>query len=425
MSVVCYAICILLLFIAKGYLISKKNDLTENDEKYGLVDLEKQLHQIELKKKLCIVIVGDGIKEDSDAKGRPYAKENAQGYDVYEGIQAAIANKAIDLSLVDFLYIDDGGIVNCAKRIGQIISKSKIVLCVIGHTSSSTTLAALPYYKMADIPIIMPVATNPNILKGYEDISFRMPTNDKYQAKFIADFVLKDLNPKNICIIWDETSPAKEYSTYLKEKLEESLGAKVKRAHAINYLSENQQTNNISSVASTIPVLKPDLIIYCGYGSLAKEFFTALRIEYNKSPSLLGLDPKIILTDGCNVPEISMIYTDLKFNGYLAFPSELGKDAECFKVVIAKDTTKFNKNYSYELFGYDAINLLASVLKSKGYKAQLNRNYVSNELKKGDFTFSTCYQYYFKNGENQSKSYSIYSIDSLKLFKKNEGNNIN
>lgn len=395
----------------------------KTDERPELVDLKKELRHIEIKNKYCIAIVAEGIPKSSPIKGRQPIEKDSQGYDMFEGARAAIEGNIIDTSLIDFLYIDDENNINYAKKIAEILSESSAVLCVIGHASSSATLAALPYYKKAGIPIIMPIATNPTLTQGFETTAFRMPNNDAYQSAFISDFAIQELKSDNICIIWDEDATAKEYSKYLKEKLEKTLGLRVKETMAINSSLYDIQPNSKKPAVEIFIKNKPDLIIYCGYGSLGKKFLTVLNSEYTKNAALWKHKPNVILTDGCNAPDITRIYSELLFNAYMSYPCELGKDMDCLKEVIAKNKESFNSSYSYELFGYDAVNLLASVIKGK-IKKELSRNSVSEELRKGQFTVPTCYSYTFKDGENQSLSYSIYSLDSLKLIKKYTSKNV-
>src|SRR5688500_4893317 len=95
-------------------------------------DLQQQLGSSS--NKLIIVIVGDGVKDKTPAKARPYSTNYAQGWDLYEGVADATKKppfRAIS-DQVEIAYVDDGGDSRCAELISEEIVRSQRVIAVIG-----------------------------------------------------------------------------------------------------------------------------------------------------------------------------------------------------------------------------------------------------------------------------------------------------
>ncbi len=90
-------------------------------------DLQQQLRS---SNKLIVVVVGDGVKDKTLAKTRPYSSNYAQGWDLYEGVAHAAKKPAFQAisELVDIVYVDDGGESRCAELISEEIIRAPRVL---------------------------------------------------------------------------------------------------------------------------------------------------------------------------------------------------------------------------------------------------------------------------------------------------------
>ncbi len=77
---------------------------------------------------------------------------------------------------------------------------------VIGHFNSSCSIPASDVYNRANIPMITPASTNPQLTeKGYYGV-FRVCGRDDQQGKMAADFVTSQLKVKRVAIIHDKTT---------------------------------------------------------------------------------------------------------------------------------------------------------------------------------------------------------------------------
>ena len=368
-------------------------------------------HQLRSSNKLVLVVVGDGVKDKTMAKTRPYSSNYAQGWDLYEGVAHAAKKPAFQAisEQVEIVYVDDGGESRCAELISEEIIRSPRVIGVIGHATTGTTRVALKNYKKANIPVIIPVATNPYLTIDCKNC-FRLPSNDAIQARAIADYAVTNLKGQNVYLVWDESPAAKDYSEFLQAELVNLIGSKIKFKQPITF-----RPMNYEYLLKSISYNNTDVLIFCGYGSMAREFLNGLRFEYlNKEPLLKK--PKVILSDGTRISDIKEVSLDFGFEAYLSFPSEKlsGKQPYPFEAPPRQDErTKVEE--SYEIFGHDALILFS--LAFKRVKDHATRQLLREALAKESPNSDLFYNYKFHNGENVDPRYFIYAVGSDSIVK--------
>jgi hypothetical protein len=376
----------------------------------GIDDLPEQLRSLQ-SNKLVLVVVGDGVKDKTLAKTRPYSSNYAQGWDLYEGIAHASKKdffKEIS-QFVEIVYVDDGGDSRCAELISEEIIKSPKVIAVIGHASTGTTKIALQNYKKASIPIIIPIATNPNLVVGCKNC-FRLPSNDAIQAKAISDYAVNVLKGQNIYLVWDESESAKDYSEFLQSEVVNLIGSKIKFRQPITF-----RPMNYEYLLKSISYNPTDVLIFCGYGSMAREFLNGLRFEYMGKENVLP-KPKVILSDGSKISDIKEVSSVFGFEAYLSFPSDKlaskGQFANFDAEPPPRGQEQMQKEESYELFGYDALALFSLTFKRVISKGDMSRQMLIESLAVADNSTGSnlCYSYKFEHGENVDARYFIYSI---------------
>ena len=81
-------------------------------------------------------------------------RERAIGYAAFPAMRLALRD-AMPAAPIDFIAFNDDGDPAGAARIAADIARDPAVLVVIGHGALSTTLAALPVYVAAQLPIIV------------------------------------------------------------------------------------------------------------------------------------------------------------------------------------------------------------------------------------------------------------------------------
>jgi hypothetical protein len=372
-------------------------------------ELKEQLNSVG-PDKFIVAVVGDGVNDKTMAQTRPYSSNYAQGWDLYEGVaHAATKRPYTDVSQnLEIVYIDDGGDGRCAKLISEEIIKSPNVIGVIGHATSSTTRIALNAYRKANIPLIMPIATNPSLTFNCKNC-FRLPSNDSIQAIAIADYAVNHLHGKQIYLIWDASESAKDYSDYLQSAVTDLIGDKIKFQQKIEFKPMNYQ-----HLLQSISLNETDVVIFCGYGSLAREFFNGLRFEYlGKDREAILKRPKVILSDGSKISDIKDV-AKFGFDAYLSFPSEKWSGKKQFADYNAENPPqgreKMKAEQSYEIFGNDALTLFSlAFAKAKG-EGRISRKTLNENMSEIFNDDQLVYKYKFIGGENINSQYFIYKL---------------
>ncbi len=102
------------------------------------------------------------------------------------------------------------------------------VQVVLGHICSGATKAALPIYNNANILVMSPSATNPDLTKsGDYPNFFRTIAPDDAQAKVDVDFALNTLGYTKIAVVHDKGDYGKGFAEFAKKYLEDSGKAEV------------------------------------------------------------------------------------------------------------------------------------------------------------------------------------------------------
>jgi hypothetical protein len=183
-------------------------------------------------KKFLVMVVGDGVPPVDMDTTRLWPLNRAQGEAMHKGVMTALNSSPNLENLTSIIQIegkDDRGDPKRAAELAEKFRRNPRVLAVIGHATSGTTLHAVWKYNQAGIPIVMPIATSPEVMyhpkkNGFEKYrvqnAFRLlPSDDKGQAPAIIHLIRK-LDLKKVYLISDATKGAREYSRPLRESLE-------------------------------------------------------------------------------------------------------------------------------------------------------------------------------------------------------------
>jgi ABC-type branched-subunit amino acid transport system substrate-binding protein len=365
-------------------------------------------------KPFYIAIVGDGVETDEPIV-RDHPLNNAQGRAMWKGAEAAFYKSPHTKELRDSVEIkgyDDGGSTTVARNIARRISSTSEVLAVIGHATSGTTRIAASFYAEAGIPLLMPIATSPYAVKKLGDDAettprlpncFRLPLSDvPYQAAMVAHTALEILKTERCYLLRDISEDAADYSGPLYSKLEVLLGPAVQAKRRVN-----REQTNIPFITESILGYNVDLIIFSGYGTTAQELLHALRVTYQNRKAKR---PRVLLTDGCKTQEVD----PTGFEVYVTFPAPdvysaafSGTDSEDLRILRAASSTSGQQ--SYEMYGYDAILLLAHAFVQCAPTA-ISRECIAEALRRRPLdAFGAVFPYEFADGDNTKADYSLYT----------------
>lgn len=137
----------------------------------------------------------------------------AQGQQMRSGAKIAIeeinAAGGVNGKKMEFEVADDVGTPNQATLIAQKYSLDKNILFVLGHNNSSCSIASLPIWEKAGIPIISPSNTSPTITQLGHKNYFRVIANDDIMARQLSEVAVKSLGMKKPAIIWENSDYGK------------------------------------------------------------------------------------------------------------------------------------------------------------------------------------------------------------------------
>lgn len=241
------------------------------------------------------------------------------------------------------------------------------VIAVIGHFNSSCSIPASDIYNRANIPMITPASTNPQLTeRGYKNV-FRICGRDDQQGMIGAEFIKKKLGLKRIAILHDRTTYGQGLADEVKKHLEDS-------AQIVYYGGITKGDQDFKPVLTAIKEKSPDLIYFGGIYPEA-----GLIIKQARE---LGIKAGFMSGDGTIDPKFIEIAGQAAEGTYLTF----GQDPE--KIPTAREfLNKYRQRFGdpgpYSIYAYDAANILLTAIKEAN---SLDGNAISKKLHELEFT---------------------------------------
>jgi branched-chain amino acid transport system substrate-binding protein len=147
----------------------------------------------------------------------------AEGLNARQGADMALAmiNDAGGIGGRKLAYdpFDDQGTPKEAAAVAQRILDADKYAAVIGHVDSSCTLAAMPIYSDAGMPVLCSSSSNPAVTdSGWENI-IRMTIRDDYGAQEYSAFAVNNLGKKKLGILFAND----DYGRGLRDEMVKAL----------------------------------------------------------------------------------------------------------------------------------------------------------------------------------------------------------
>jgi len=156
---------------------------------------------------------------------------------------------------------------------------SEGVNVVIGHICSGATKAALPIYKGANVIVMSPSATNPDLTQSGEYPNFyRTIASDDAQARTEVDFAIGKLGLKKIAVIHDKGDYGKGLAEFAKKFIEQSGKAKV-----VLFEGVTPGAVDYSAVVQKIKRSGAEGVIFGGYHPEASKIVGQMRKKRMKT----------------------------------------------------------------------------------------------------------------------------------------------
>ena len=228
------------------------------------------------------------------------------------------------------------------------------IIAIVGPTFSGETKAVLPDLEAAGLPMISASATNVALpVDTPTKVFHRIIPDDGVQAEGLTDYVVKQLKPKKIALIHDNT----EYGKGLWEgvvKLLTEAGVDTSVTDAIDPKSQDY-----SAAVNKVKAGNVDMVFYGGYYNEAGRFKKQLTDAEVDATFISGdgsLDPGFVVSSGAAGGEGALLTCPCRL-ATEDLEGEPGEFARSYKEIIGKDPG----TYSSE--GYDAANIFINAIK--------------------------------------------------------------
>lgn len=247
---------------------------------------------------------------------------------------------------------DDGGLVGEGAFFAYRLTRTDMVLGVIGHLDSDISIPASEFYSRAKIAQISPGSTSPyfterEATKGYV---FRTIGRDDAQGKMAAEYVTKN-GFKRVAVLYHDRAYGKSLTGEFAKALTVS-SPPVTRPQIVFYGTIEVGKKEYGSLLSRISLQKPDIVFFVG--------------EYNDGGNLLKDFPKYGLEKTQFIGSDGVYHSEfIKFGG---INTEGAIVISAPPIVDKGFIEKYEKEYKQEPTGYsantyDATNILISAIK--------------------------------------------------------------
>ena len=334
----------------------------------------------------------------------PYAKFGEQ---LTRGANAAAEaiNKAggINGRTVQIVPGDDACDAKQARAVAnQLVNDG--VYGVAGHFCSSSTIPASEVYNEANILMITPASTNPQVTDRNLPAVFRTCGRDDQQGDVAGDFIAKKLGAKRVAVIHDKDTYGQGLADATKNRLHQNGLTEVL------YEGITRGDKDFNSLVTKMKGLKVDTIYF---GGLHTEAGLIAR-QANEQ----GLKATFISGDGIVTEEFPNIAGPATEGVLMSFGADPRSIPEAADAVKAFRDAKYEPE-AYTLYAFAAIQSIAAALQAndvskdgKKLAAWLKANSVQTVMgkkewdSKGDLKVSDYVMYKWSKGADGKFNYT-------------------
>jgi branched-chain amino acid transport system substrate-binding protein len=294
---------------------------------------------------------------------------------------------------------DDQGDQSKGADAANLLIGDQKVVGVVGPAFSGPTAAAGALYSSANLVAVSPSATRPSLTSSGYKTFYRVVANDNVQGPAAADYMAKVLKAGNVYVVDDKSQYGQGLSTAIVAQLK-------KDNVTVETDSAPAGTQDYSQLASQVAGSQAKAMYYAGYYADAGVFAKALKAAGYTGTMLSGdgsKDPNFITTAGKDAAE----------GWQFTCPClDAGSDPKYASFASAYKTLSNAAPGTYSIEGYDAANVIISVLKSLNTTSptraavaagvgKVDYQGLSKEIKftsTGDISGTSIYAYKITNG---------------------------
>ncbi|HUK56086.1 MAG TPA: branched-chain amino acid ABC transporter substrate-binding protein [Nitrospiria bacterium] len=283
--------------------------------------------------------------------------QSKQGNDLKNGVELAVTEwnekDGVLGKKIELLVGDDQHDPKQAVAIANKFVDSGVV-GVVGHWNSSASIPASEVYHRANIPMITPASTNPQVTdRGYANV-FRVCGRDDQQGKVAAEFVATQLKAGRVAVLHDKTTYGQGLADEFKKSLEALNGGRIQ---VVYYSGITQGDKDFRGVLTTVASKKPDVYFF---GGIYPE--GGLLVKQAKE---VGLNAPMVSGDGVIDPVFIQIAGPSADGTYLTFSPDTAKRPAA-QDVLKKYRARYGEPGPYSFYAYDAAQILLRAVQSAG-----------------------------------------------------------
>jgi len=214
----------------------------------------------------------------------------ALGINILNGAKVAIDqhNKANANCQVVLKEFDTEGDPQKATQVAPQIVGDANIIGLLGPAFSGETKATGPIFFQAGLLSLTASATNPALTTNGWTNFFRGLANDAVQGPAVANYMVKTLGYKKVCVVQDNS----DYGVGLAEEITKGLGSSADANCAAKVKTGDK---DFSATVQLVKGESPDAVFYAGYYSEAAPLVQQLRDG--------GVTATFVSADGTNDPQ--------------------------------------------------------------------------------------------------------------------------
>jgi len=214
----------------------------------------------------------------------------ALGINIIDGAKVAIDqhNKANPNCQVELKPFDTEGDPQKATQVAPQIVGDASIIGLLGPAFSGETKATGAIFNQAGLLSLTASATNPALTTNGWTNFFRGLANDAVQGPAVANYMVKTLGYKKVCVVQDNS----DYGVGLAETITSGLGSAADSSCGAKVKTGDK---DFSAAVQLVKGASPDAVFYSGYYSEAAPFVQQLRDG--------GVTATFVSADGTNDPQ--------------------------------------------------------------------------------------------------------------------------
>lgn len=203
------------------------------------------------------------------------------GEKLVAGARAAVDDANRIRGMLDRVFalrtFDDQNAVAAALVNAQFATGDSSVIAVVGHVSSRSTLAAIPTYAAAQMPLIVPVSTDDRITgANYRDV-FRLQTKDSAEGALFGRYVAEQYRPKTVRVFVQDADYGADVANGFISALQD-------RKIPAPYTQFGYRNPDFDRVVDEALTVKPDFVFLAGTVGDMGGILKALRAKGYTGP---------------------------------------------------------------------------------------------------------------------------------------------